>query len=138
MFEVCPTKNGLSLIPVPVKLPDAKAPNWTDVDHLHVGSRTGASAEDRFLWGIVVLVQAFFTNWAEFMAFRFIQGALEVSGVSAPLVDYGPARMRNHAVRSHLVPPADASSAPSVPASTWCVQTSTRIGVVLYSYPYPW
>lgn len=22
-----------------------------------------------FVWGIIVLVQAFFTNWAEFMAF---------------------------------------------------------------------
>lgn len=31
----------------------------------------------RFLWGIVVFVQAFFTNWSEFMAFRFLQGALE-------------------------------------------------------------
>ncbi len=31
----------------------------------------------RFLWGIVVLIQAFFTDWAQFMGFRFVQGALE-------------------------------------------------------------
>ena len=30
-----------------------------------------------FFWGIVVFVQGFFKNWAEFMVFRTIQGALE-------------------------------------------------------------
>ena len=29
------------------------------------------------LWGIVVFVQAFFTDWAQFMGFRFVQGCLE-------------------------------------------------------------
>ena len=29
------------------------------------------------LWGIVVFVQGFFTNWAEFAAFRFLQGVFE-------------------------------------------------------------
>ena len=30
-----------------------------------------------FLWGVVVFVQAFFTNWAQFAAFRFLQGIFE-------------------------------------------------------------
>lgn len=52
-----------------------------------------------------MLVQAFFTNWAEFMAFRFIQGALEVSGDASTLTDHGPTRMRAHAVKPHLCMP---------------------------------